>query len=48
MDKYVSADIQNELLKFMGLQVLWNIGTALHNAEFYSTTQLTYQVRNKL
>ena len=35
-DKYVSADIQNELLKVMGLQVLRDIGAALHNAEFYS------------
>ena len=35
-DKYVSADIQNELLKVMGLQVLLDIGTALHNAEFHS------------
>ena len=34
-DRYVSADIQNELLKFMGLQVLRDMGTALHNAEFY-------------
>ena len=30
-DKYVSVDIQSELLKFMGLQVLRDIGTALHN-----------------
>ena len=36
MDKYVSADIQNELLKVMGLQVLRDLGAALHNAEFYS------------
>ena len=35
-DKYVSADIQNELLKVMGLQVLRDIGAALHNAELYS------------
>ena len=35
-DKYVSADIQNKLLKVMGLQILWNIGAALHNAKFYS------------
>ena len=51
-DKYVSADIQNELLKNMGLQVLRDIGAALHNAEFYSLmvdeTTDTYQIRNKL
>ena len=35
-DKYVSADIQNELLNVMGLQVLRDIGAALHNAELYS------------
>ena len=35
-DKYVSADIQNELLKVMGLQVLRDIATSLHSAEFYS------------
>ena len=31
-DKYVSADIQDELLKVMSLQVLRDIGAALHNA----------------
>ena len=31
-DKYVSADIQNELLKVMGLQVLRDIGAVLRNA----------------
>ena len=36
-DKYVSADIQNELLNVMGLQAFRGIGTALHNAEFYSS-----------
>ena len=35
-DKYVSADIQNELLKVMGLQFLRDIGAAFHNAEFSS------------
>ena len=28
-DKYISADIQNELLKVMGLQVLRDVGAAL-------------------
>ena len=49
-DKYVSADIQNELLKVMGLQVLRDIGAALHNAEFYSFYSLvdeTTDIPNK-
>ena len=47
-DKYVSADIQNELLKVMGLQVLRNIATSLHSAEFYSImVDETTDVSNK-
>ena len=46
-DKYVSADIQNELLKVMGLQVLRDIG-ALYNAEFYSLmVDQTTDISNK-
>ena len=52
-DKYVSADIQNELVKVMGLQVLRDIGAALHNAEFYSlmvdeTTDISYKEQTVL
>ena len=47
-DKYVSADIQNELLKVMGLQVLRDIATSLHSAEFYSImVDETTDVSNK-
>ena len=47
-DKYVSADIQNELLKVMGLQVLQDIATSLHSAEFYSImVDETTDVSNK-
>ena len=47
-DKYVSADIQNELLKVMGLQVLRDIATSLHSAEFYSImVNETTDVSNK-
>ena len=47
-DKYVSADIQNELLKVMGLQVLRDIATSLHSAEFYSImVDKTTDVSNK-
>ena len=47
-DKCVSADIQNELLKVMGLQVLRDIATSLHSAEFYSImVDETTDVSNK-
>ena len=47
-DKYVSADIQNELLKVVGLQVLRDIATSLHSAEFYSImVDETTDVSNK-
>ena len=47
-DKYVSADIQNELLKVMGLQVLRDIATSLHSAKFYSImVDETTDVSNK-
>ena len=47
-DKYVSADIQNELLKVMGLQVLRDIATSLYSAEFYSImVDETTDVSNK-
>ena len=47
-DKYVSADIQNELLNVMGLQVLRDIATSLHSAEFYSImVDETTDVSNK-
>ena len=47
-DKYVSADMQNELLKVMGLQVLRDIATSLHSAEFYSImVDETTDVSNK-
>ena len=47
-DKYVSADIQNELLKVMGLQVLRDIATSLHSVEFYSImVDETTDVSNK-
>ena len=47
-DKYVSVDIQNELLKVMGLQVLRDIATSLHSAEFYSImVDETTDVSNK-
>ena len=47
-DKYVSADIQSELLKVMGLQVLRDIATSLHSAEFYSImVDETTDVSNK-
>ena len=47
-DKYVSADIQNELLKVMSLQVLRDIATSLHSAEFYSImVDETTDVSNK-
>ena len=47
-DKYVSADIQNEFLKVMGLQVLRDITTSLHSAEFYSImVDETTDVSNK-
>ena len=47
-DKYVSADIQNELLKVMGLQGLRDIRTALHNAEFCSLmVNQTTDISNK-
>ena len=47
-NKYVSADIQNELLKVMGLQVLRDIATSLHSAEFYSImVDETTDVSNK-
>ena len=47
-DKYVSADIQNQLLKVMGLQVLRDIATSLHSAEFYSImVDETTDVSNK-
>ena len=47
-DKYVSANIQNELLKVMGLQVLRDIATSLHSAEFYSImVDETTDVSNK-
>ena len=35
-DKYTSADIQNEILKLMSLNVLRNIISALHSAQFVS------------
>ena len=44
-DKYVSADIQNELLKVMGLQVLRDIATSLHSADIWTFLELITDLR---
>ena len=47
-DKHVSADIQNELLKVMGLQVLRDIGETFHDAKVYSLmVDKTTDISNK-
>ena len=35
-DKYTSPEIQNSVIKVMGLQVLRKIASELHSAPFYS------------
>lgn len=35
-NKYVSHDIQNELLKVMALSVLWDISCSIHESSYYS------------
>jgi hypothetical protein len=47
-NKYTSSEIQNEVLKDMGLEVLRNIASSLHTSQFYSImADETADVSNK-